>query len=232
MPTSTLTRVAHRAVLLRPGARATATATTATSSSSRHFFLPSTVIPFQQRSAPSSHQQRFATVDTSGRRGGGSGSGSGSGNVGGGGKAAETTMAADIDSDLDYPTEMDERYSTSSYSEASRSSGAASSPSGSGFSARPEKTAAGIGSEPNRPSYKSNAASDGKVGSGKADNTLFYLAMGLVGLSGAYIVLKPNPSASLEPGVDARSSSSQQQHNTPAHRPLTSKTEKMIGRGG
>ncbi|KAK3949455.1 hypothetical protein QBC32DRAFT_349050 [Pseudoneurospora amorphoporcata] len=137
-------------------------------------------------------------------------------------------MAADIDSDLDYPTEMDERYSTSSYSEASRSSSAAASPSG--FSARPEKTASGIGSEPNRPSYKSNAASAGRAG-GK-DNTLFYLAMGLVGLTGAYIVLKPNPSASMEPGVDARSSSSQQQHSMPARQPSTSKTEKMIGRGG
>ncbi|CCC12866.1 hypothetical protein SMACR_08987 [Sordaria macrospora] len=196
MPTSTLTRVAHRA------------------RSPPHYYK----------------QQRFATVDTSGRRGSG----------GGIGKAAET-IAADIDSDLDYPTEMDERYSTSSWSEASRSSAASSprmssheraaSPSSSGFTSRAEKTTSGIGSEPNRPSYDSNAASDATVRGPAADNTLFYLAMGLIGLSGAYIVLKPNPSASLEPGVDARSSSSQK-HSTPAHRPLNSKTEKMIGRGG
>jgi len=225
MPTSTLTRVAHRAVL-RPGARA--------ATSSRHFFLPSTVIPIQRSPPHYYNQQRFATVDTSGRRGSGSGIG----------KAAET-IVADIDSDLDYPTEMDERYSTSSWSEASHSSAASSprmtheraaSPSGSsssssGFTPRAEKTTSGIGSEPNRPSYDSNAASDAAVEGPAADNTLFYLAMGLIGLSGAYIVLKPNPSASLEPGVDARSSSSQK-HSTPAHRPLTSKTEKMIGRGG
>ncbi|KAK3400734.1 hypothetical protein B0T20DRAFT_348423 [Sordaria brevicollis] len=197
MPTSTLTRVAHRAVR----------------SSAPHYY----------------NQQRFATVDTSGNRRGSSG------NIG---KAAET-IAADIDSDLDYPTEMDERYSTSSWSDASSTTSSSSprtsheratSPSGSsGFTSRAEKTTAGIGSEPNRPSYESNAASDATVSGG--DNTLFYIAMGLVGLSGAYIVLKPNPSASLEPGVDARSSSSRV-HDMPAHRPLTSKTEKMIGRGG
>lgn len=146
MPTTTLTRVAHRAVVLNPGVRTAA-------NSSRHFFLPSTVIPIQRSSAPHYYnQQRFATVDTSGNR-----RVSGS-NIG---KAAET-IAADIDSDLDYPTEMDERYSTSSWSDASSST---ASPRTSH-----ERTASGIGSEPNRPSYKSNAASDATVSGG--DNTL------------------------------------------------------------
>lgn len=172
MPTSTLTRVAHRAAL-QPGVRAT------TASTSRHFFLPSTFVPIQRASRSGApyyyNQQRFATVDTSGSR-------RGSGNIG---KAAET-IAADIDSDLDYPTEMDERYSTSSWSEASHSTmgSTASSPkmsssshapsassSSANFQSRPEKTAAGIGSEPNRPGYDSNAASDAAVG-GVGDNTL------------------------------------------------------------
>jgi len=171
MLTSTLTRVAHRAVVLNPGVRAAA------ANSSRHFFIPSTVIPIQRSSAPHYYnQQRFATVDTSANR-----RGSGA-NMG---KATETA-AADIDSDLDYPTAMDERYSTKSMPGAKASGG---------------------------------------------NNTFFYLAMGAIGLTGAYIVLKPNPSASSEPGVDARSSSSQV-HDSPAHRPLNSKTEKMIGRSG
>ncbi|KAJ4390305.1 hypothetical protein N0V85_007354 [Neurospora sp. IMI 360204] len=209
MPTSTLARVVHRTILRPVGVRATA-------NTSRHFFLPTTVIPIQR--SPPHYQQRFATADTSGGKRGRSGSG-------GSGKAPDTLAAADIDADLDYPIEMDEKYSTTSWSDTS--AGTTKSASASPSMTETAKTASEMASK------ASKAASDAKVGSGsRTDNTIFYLAMGLIGLTGAYIVLKPNPSASVEPRVDARSSSSHLQHDSPAHRPLNSKTEKMIGRSG
>lgn len=147
MPTSTLARVVHRTVLRPVGVRATATANT-----SRHFFLPTTVIPIQR--SPPHYQQRFATADSSGR-----------GKRGGTGKTTGTeTLAADIDADLDYPIEMDEKYSTTSWSDASgttKSASASAAPSSS-----TAKTASEMGSE-------SKTAGDAKVGGGsRTDNTI------------------------------------------------------------
>ncbi|EGO55860.1 hypothetical protein NEUTE1DRAFT_103264 [Neurospora tetrasperma FGSC 2508] len=204
MPTSTLARVVHRTVLRPAGIRAAATVT---------------VIPLQHmRSSPQFIQQRFAATsgDTS-KRGSGSSSGRGSRSSGSGGGTEKTEpeiLAADIDAELDYPiAAMDEQYSTTSWSDtpAGKSAAAkmASAATSAGASEQQQSTTSG----------KTTTASGTKHETlvGKADNTLFYLAMGFLGLTGAYLVLKPNPHPSastgssgvVEPRVDAKSSSSQ-----------------------
>ncbi|KAK3486793.1 uncharacterized protein B0T23DRAFT_423250 [Neurospora hispaniola] len=206
MPTSTtLARVVHRTVLRPTGIRAAA----------------ATVIPLQHmRSSPQSIQQRFAATsgDTS-KRGSGSSSSRGSRSSGSGGGTEKTEpeiLAADIDAELDYPiAAMDEQYSTTSWSDT---------PAGKSAAAKMASAAsAGAGAseqqQQSTTSGKTTTASGTKHETlvGKADNTLFYLAMGFLGLTGAYLVLKPNPHPSastgssgvVEPRVDAKSSSSQ-----------------------
>ncbi|KAK3490037.1 hypothetical protein B0T13DRAFT_84767 [Neurospora crassa] len=208
MPTSTLARVVHRTVLRPTGIRAAATVT---------------VIPLQHmRSSPQFIQQRFAATsgDTSKRGSGSSSNGRSSRSSGSGGGTEKTEpeiLAADIDVELDYPVAaMDEQYSATSWSDTPAGKSAAAK------MASAATSAAGAASEQQQQSAsgaagKTTTASGTKHETlvGKADNTLFYLAMGFLGLTGAYLVLKPNPHPSVtsggvvEPRVDAKSSSSQ-----------------------